>query len=49
MEQVNGLQCGRELRQDVVQNDKISLGDIAPKGGAPIKKGRPYISSQKKL
>ena len=26
--------CGGELRQDVVQNDKSSLGDIAPRGGA---------------
>ena len=33
MEQVHGLQSGRESRQDVVQNDKISLGDIAPEGG----------------
>ena len=32
MEHVNGLHGGRESRQDVVQNDKISLGDLAPEG-----------------
>ena len=31
MEQVFGLQSSRESRQDVVQNDKISLGDFAPR------------------
>ena len=43
--------CGGELRQIVVQNDKISLDDIAPKGGRGvrgcpcIKKGCPGINS----
>ena len=32
MGQVNGLRSGRESRQDVVQNDKISLGDIVLQG-----------------
>ena len=46
MKQVNGLQSDRDLRQIVVQNDKISLSDIAPERGCScIKKGRPYISS----
>ena len=33
MKQVFGLRSSGELRQDVVQNDKIFLGDIAPEGG----------------
>ena len=31
MERVIDLQSGRESRQDVVRNDRISLGDFAPR------------------
>ena len=36
IEQANGLHSGREreLRQNVVQNDKISPGNLAPEGEA---------------
>ena len=36
MEQVFGLQSGGESRQDVVQNDRFSLGGIGPEGGASM-------------
>ena len=43
-----------ELRQDMVQNDKISLGDIAPEkvvgggGGVQVSKGGVHVSPPKK-
>ena len=55
MKQVIDLQSGRELRQDVVRNDRFSLGGIAPERGGGggggctgIKRGCTRITSQKK-
>ena len=50
MEQVVDLQSGGELRQDVVRNDRFSLGGIAPEGGGGgrgvhVSKGGVHVST----
>ena len=48
MEQVIDLQSGGELRQDVVRNDRFSLGGIALEGeegeGVQVSKGGEHVS-----
>ena len=46
MEQVNSLHSGGESRRNVLQNDKISLSDLAPKGGGGVQlsKGGVHVS-----